>query len=75
MRFSNKTDKLKRIEDIFLKKMKNLVTNKLKEIVKLQDIVKLNDLSYQLRCDKNLLAVNILYQLFLSKIYMKENYH
>ena len=47
---SNKEDELKQIEGIFLKNTLNdLIINKLKEIIKLQDIIKTDDLYYKSR--------------------------
>ena len=45
---TEKQDELKQIEGIFLKNLMNdLIRVKLKEIVKLQDIIKKDDLNYE----------------------------
>ena len=67
---SNKTDELKQIEGIFPQNLMNdLVVNKLKETVKLQDIIKADELHYKSKADKFIILVNILYLLFLIDIH------
>ena len=39
--------------------LNNLITHKLKEIVKLQDIIKLDNLSYASNHEKNIISVNL----------------
>ena len=51
--FPNKKDELKQIEGIFPQNLMNdLIRTKLKEIVKLQDIIKKDYLNYKLKCGK-----------------------
>ena len=51
--FPNKKDELKQTEGIFPQNLMNdLIRTKLKEIVKLQDIIKKDYLNYKLKCGK-----------------------
>ena len=64
--FSNKKDELKKIEGIFPQSfMNDLIRPTLKEIVKLQDIIKKGDLNYQNE-EKLIILVSIYYLLFFK---------
>ena len=65
---SNKKDELKQIEGTFSKNMlKDVIVNKLKEIIKLQDIINTDGLYYNLNVAKFIFLLNIFCLLFLKR--------
>ena len=79
LNLSYKTNELKQIEHIFRKNLLNdLTTYRLKEIIRLQDIIKLNELDYKSKCgttcsfSKNSLPNDFLRDIFERKLKLKE---